>query len=390
MRTILYAVTSPAGQTLARQCEQAESAGFRLDDVVAEEMGASAQAPLATRPEGKRLLDALRAGDTLVVDRVDRLGRTYAEVSDALRCLVERGVTVKSIVDETTFDGGAKTPMQQAARDALIAFAAAQAQTEAKREEYRIRRTIMRASDSRWDSMFNRETARLQARISVALIAAMAAGVYVIGFILPLSPRHPSPMMQAQIEASSRTSPRVEAQRSGGLPPSARQERDEEPTIVAQNQTRSDPMPAQSETQRSAEELASLRYPARPQAEQRRDDEAELAQGRLAMSSGSLAEVRPEPAKPASDKTPADEPLPRFEEQKIRQTVIEWRSARVSRPDFEVSVGNIVPRRIHLANFPRHLVAEIPRYRGYKFIVAENRIAVVDPETYRIVAVIGE
>lgn len=389
MRTILYAVTSPAGQTLARQCEQAESAGFRLDDVVAEEMGASAQAPLAARSEGKRLLDSLRARDTLVVDRVDRLGRTYAEVSDALRCLVERGVTVKSIVDETTFEGGAKAPMQQAARDALIAFAAAQAQTEAKREEYRIRRTMMRESDSRWDGMFNRETARLQARISVALIAAMAAGVYVIGFVLPLSPRHPAPMTQTQIEASSRASPRVEAQRSGDLPPSPQQGRDEGPTIVAQNEAWSDGTPGQIDTRHDGQELARRRDPA--PSETKGEDQHKPAEGPPAQSPAPPAAARLEPAKPiAQENKPADEFLPQVEDRKIRQTVIEWRSARVRQPDFDVSVGNLVPRWVRLATFPRRLVAEVPRYRGYKFIVADNRVAVVDPETYRIVAVIGE
>jgi DNA invertase Pin-like site-specific DNA recombinase len=32
---------------------------------------------LADRPQGKRLFDILRAGDTLVVRWVDRLGRNY-------------------------------------------------------------------------------------------------------------------------------------------------------------------------------------------------------------------------------------------------------------------------------------------------------------------------
>lgn len=387
MRTILYAQAAHTGQTIAHQCERAEAAGFRLDDVVADEVGASAQAPLAARPEGKRLLASLRAGDVLVVDRVDRLGRTYAELSDAIRRLMERGVVIRTLIDELTFDGGAQTPMQQAARDALIAFAAAQAQVDATRDAYKIRQAMIRESDSRWDAMFSRETARLQARISFALIAAMAAGVYVIGFVLPVSPPHPSPM--AQMEQATPSPPRLEAEREPPSEParSAQHGRDQGSTVLAQNEARTDAAPAQSDLRRDADEPAS-RPPAR--SETPRGDEGGSAEGRLAPPSASPAEPTPEPARPASPEKPQTGEWPGVEEKKVRETVIEWRSARVHRPDFSVSVGNTVPRHIHLATFPRRLVAQMPRYRGYKFIVADNQVAVVDPGTYRIVAVIGE
>jgi putative DNA-invertase from lambdoid prophage Rac len=60
---------------------------------------------LAERPEGKRLFDMLRAGDTLVVRWVDRLGRNYTDVVDTIREFMRRGVIIKTVINGMTFDG---------------------------------------------------------------------------------------------------------------------------------------------------------------------------------------------------------------------------------------------------------------------------------------------
>jgi putative DNA-invertase from lambdoid prophage Rac len=74
----------------------------------------------------------LRAGDTLVVRWVDRLGRNYADVTDAIREFMRRGVIIRTVINSMTFDGATKDPMQMAVRDALIAFMAATAQAQAE------------------------------------------------------------------------------------------------------------------------------------------------------------------------------------------------------------------------------------------------------------------
>lgn len=74
----------------------------------------------------------LRAGDVLVVRWVDRLGRNYQDVCDTIREFMRRGVVIKTIINSMTFDGATKDPMQQAVRDALIAFMAATAQAQAE------------------------------------------------------------------------------------------------------------------------------------------------------------------------------------------------------------------------------------------------------------------
>src|SRR5215213_584068 len=136
MTTVLYARVSTTDQTIAHQRTQAEAAGFKIDTVVADGGVSGVHTRLADRPEGRRLFDLLRTGDTLVVRWVDRLGRNYADVCDTIREFMRRGVVIRTVINGLTFDGATTDPMQQAVRDALIAFmaAAAQAQAEATRE----------------------------------------------------------------------------------------------------------------------------------------------------------------------------------------------------------------------------------------------------------------
>lgn len=70
---------------------------------------------------------------------VDRLGRNYRDVTDCIREFMRRGVIIRTVINNMTFDGATKDPMQQAVRDALIAFmaASAEAQAEATKEAQR-------------------------------------------------------------------------------------------------------------------------------------------------------------------------------------------------------------------------------------------------------------
>jgi putative DNA-invertase from lambdoid prophage Rac len=129
---VFYARVSTTEQTTTHQRTQAEQAGFKIDKVVTDEGISGVSTRLAERPEGKRLFDVLRTGDTLVVRWVDRLGRNYTDVVDTIREFMRRGVIVKMVINGMTFDGSTTDPMQQAVRDALIAFMAATAQAQAE------------------------------------------------------------------------------------------------------------------------------------------------------------------------------------------------------------------------------------------------------------------
>lgn len=132
MQTVFYARVSTADQTIQHQEKQAREAGFAIDRVVADHGVSGISTRLAERPEGKRLFDILRAGDVLVVRWVDRLGRNYADVTETIREFMRRGIVIKTVINRMTFDGATSDPMQQAVRDALVAFMAASAQAQAE------------------------------------------------------------------------------------------------------------------------------------------------------------------------------------------------------------------------------------------------------------------
>jgi putative DNA-invertase from lambdoid prophage Rac len=132
MATILYARVSTAEQTIDHQQAQAEAMGYGLDEVVCDDGVSGVTTKLKERAGGRRLFDLLRAGDTLVVRWVDRLGRDYEDVSDNIREFMRRGVVVKTLISGMVFDGATKDPMQKAVRDALIGFMAANAQAQAQ------------------------------------------------------------------------------------------------------------------------------------------------------------------------------------------------------------------------------------------------------------------
>lgn len=139
MATFLYARVSTTEQTLDHQRTQAEAAGFTFDHVIADHGVSGVAVRMKDRPEGKRLFDMLRAGDTLVVRWIDRLGRNYDDVTDTIRDFIRRGVTVRTVINGMIFDGQPTDPMSAAVRDALVGFMAAmgEAQAEATKEAQR-------------------------------------------------------------------------------------------------------------------------------------------------------------------------------------------------------------------------------------------------------------
>lgn len=131
-KTLLYARVSTVEQTIDHQRTQAEQAGFVIDEVIADHGKSGVTTRLIDRPEGRRLYDKLRHGDVLVVRWVDRLGRNYEDVTDAIRHFMRQGVVIKTVINGMVFDGATTDPIQQAVRDALIAFMAATAQAQAE------------------------------------------------------------------------------------------------------------------------------------------------------------------------------------------------------------------------------------------------------------------
>lgn len=151
-RTILYARVSTIDGTVADQLQQAEAAGFMIDEVVADD-GAPGTSMLSNeRPNGRRLFDTLSAGDVLVVRWVDRLGRDYTDATDVVRELTERGIVIRTVINDMIFDGAAADIVRTAVREALILFmaATAQVQAEATKAERRVGVDHSRTSGARY------------------------------------------------------------------------------------------------------------------------------------------------------------------------------------------------------------------------------------------------
>jgi putative DNA-invertase from lambdoid prophage Rac len=132
MATIVYARVSTAEQTIDHQLAHARAAGFAIDEVVADNGVSGLSTRLTERPPRSPPARQAARCDILVVRWVDRLGRNYEDVCDTIRHFMRRGVVIRTVINNFTFDGSTKDAMQQAVRDALIAFMAATAQAQAE------------------------------------------------------------------------------------------------------------------------------------------------------------------------------------------------------------------------------------------------------------------
>ena len=94
MRVFAYVRVSTTDQTTANQIREIEAAGFAVDPrrVVTETISGSV--PTAERPGFVKLRDRLEEGDTLVVTKLDRLGRNAMDVRATVEALEKSGVRV--------------------------------------------------------------------------------------------------------------------------------------------------------------------------------------------------------------------------------------------------------------------------------------------------------
>lgn len=93
MATFAYARVSTGQQTVENQRLEIESAGYVIDYWFADE-GVSGKVPAQQRPQFCKLVDRIREGETLVVCKLDRLGRDSVDVLSTLRDLEARQVRV--------------------------------------------------------------------------------------------------------------------------------------------------------------------------------------------------------------------------------------------------------------------------------------------------------
>src|SRR5438128_1721319 len=91
MATFAYARVSTQGQTTENQRLEIRRAGHQIDFWFADE-GISGAIPAAQRPQFKALLERIRDNETLIVCRIDRLGRNAADIAATVRALAARKI----------------------------------------------------------------------------------------------------------------------------------------------------------------------------------------------------------------------------------------------------------------------------------------------------------
>lgn len=97
MRLLGYTRVSTATQDAQLQLDALVDVGVQKRDVFADVTSGSRTA--IERPGIKRLLEHAESGDTVVVWRVDRLGRSLIDVLNTVNLLRERGINVRSVSD---------------------------------------------------------------------------------------------------------------------------------------------------------------------------------------------------------------------------------------------------------------------------------------------------
>jgi hypothetical protein len=73
----------------------------------------------------------------------------------------------------------------------------------------------------------------------------------------------------------------------------------------------------------------------------------------------------------------------------FRETIRSENVAPLNDVRFSVTIGEAVPRTVHLNRLPSRILEFAPQYRGYEYILVGDDILIVDPRTLRIVAVIA-
>ncbi|MGX5844029.1 DUF1236 domain-containing protein [Mesorhizobium sp. ArgA1] len=74
----------------------------------------------------------------------------------------------------------------------------------------------------------------------------------------------------------------------------------------------------------------------------------------------------------------------------VTQIIHETRVEPVKTVDFDISIGIEVPRhKVRLQRLPARIVKIVPAYEAYEyFVLADGRIVIVDPDTYKIVLIL--
>ena len=93
MAVFAYTRVSRNDQNHENQCQEIRSAGYTVDYCFAD-IGVSGSMQASARPEFQKLMSQIRNGETLIVSKLDRLGRDAIDVGQTVKLLQEREIKV--------------------------------------------------------------------------------------------------------------------------------------------------------------------------------------------------------------------------------------------------------------------------------------------------------
>lgn len=93
MTVFAYGRVSTKDQTTENQRREIEAADFTIGFWFADE-GVSGKVPAAQRPQFAKMMQQIRDGETLVVTKLDRLGRDAQDIGATIKALAARRIEV--------------------------------------------------------------------------------------------------------------------------------------------------------------------------------------------------------------------------------------------------------------------------------------------------------
>jgi hypothetical protein len=61
-----------------------------------------------------------------------------------------------------------------------------------------------------------------------------------------------------------------------------------------------------------------------------------------------------------------------------------------AQPGFDVTVGARVPRSVEIHTMPETVITEVPVVKRYRYMVVNNQVVLVDPDTSEVVEIIRQ
>lgn len=104
-----YARVSTEEQCLDRQLDALKAAGVKEENIFKEKMTGTQ----ASRPKLNALLSVVEEGDTVVVESLNRLGRSSSDLINLMKTFIDKGVVLKSLKENLNFSTPTGVMMSQ-------------------------------------------------------------------------------------------------------------------------------------------------------------------------------------------------------------------------------------------------------------------------------------